>query len=56
MPQVFDLIVKGGILVNHAWEGRRDIRIIADKIAAIGDLGRASAVLPLFSTCRTPTH
>lgn len=43
MPQVFDLIVKNGTLVNHDGTGRRDIGIIAGKIAAIGDLGAASA-------------
>jgi dihydroorotase len=43
MAQTFDLIIKNGTLVNHDGEGRRDIGIVADKIAAIGDLSRASA-------------
>ncbi len=43
MPQTFDLIVKNGTLVNHDGEGLRDIGIIADKIAAIGNLSTASA-------------
>lgn len=43
MPQTFDLIVKNGTLVNHDGIGQRDIGIIAGQIAAIGDLGSASA-------------
>ncbi|QXX73452.1 dihydroorotase [Methylovirgula sp. HY1] len=50
MPQVFDLIVKGGTLVNHDGEGRRDIGIIADRIAAIGDLTTASSAETLNAT------
>ncbi len=43
MAQTFDLIIKNGTLVNHDGEGQRDIGIIADKIAAIGNLSSASA-------------
>src|SRR5579872_2709245 len=43
MPQLFDLIVKGGTLVNHDGEGARDIGIAGGKIAALGSLDPASA-------------
>lgn len=36
--QAFDLVVKGGTLVNHDGAGRRDIGIRGGKIADIGDL------------------
>ena len=39
----FDLIVRGGTIVNHAGEGVGDIGVAAGKIAAIGDLSRLSA-------------
>jgi len=39
----FDLILRGGIIVNHAGEGVGDIGVARGKIAAIGDLARASA-------------
>ena len=43
MPETFDLIVRGGEVVNHAGRGLADVGIRAGKIAAIGDLGQASA-------------
>ena len=43
MAQTFDLILSGGDLVNHDGRGQRDIGVIGDTIAAIGDLSRASA-------------
>ncbi len=43
MTQTYDLILKGGTLVNHDGEGRRDLGILAGTIAAIGDLSQASA-------------
>lgn len=43
MPKTFDLIIKGGTLVNHDGAGVRDVGIIAEKIAEIGDLASASA-------------
>ncbi len=43
MPQTFDLVLKGGIVVNQDGRGERDIGINAGRIAAIGDLSRASA-------------
>jgi dihydroorotase len=43
MSQTFDLILKGGILVNQDGAGARDVGVRAGKIAEIGDLSRASA-------------
>jgi dihydroorotase len=39
----FDLILRGGVLVNHDGTGPRDIGVIGETIAAIGDLSQASA-------------
>lgn len=39
----FDLVVRGGTVVNHAGAGLADIGVIGGKIAAIGDLATASA-------------
>jgi dihydroorotase len=41
--QTYDLIVAGGTVVNQDGVGRADIGVRAGRIAAIGDLGRASA-------------
>jgi len=43
MAATFDLIVRGGELVNHAGRGEADIGVIAGKIVAVGDLRRAVA-------------
>jgi dihydroorotase len=43
MSQNFDIILSGGVLVNHDGEGPRDIGLRDGKIAAIGALGAASA-------------
>ena len=43
MAQSYDLILKGGTVVNHDGEGARDLGITAGRIAAIGDLSQASA-------------
>ncbi|HUZ14418.1 MAG TPA: dihydroorotase [Caulobacteraceae bacterium] len=43
MAEIFDLIVRGGEVVSHAGRGRADIGVSSGRIAAIGDLGRASA-------------
>ncbi len=43
MPETYDLILKGGTVVNHDGEGLRDLGIRAGRFAAIGDLSRASA-------------
>jgi dihydroorotase len=43
MADSYDLVLKGGTVVNHDGEGLRDIGIRAGRFAAIGDLSRASA-------------
>jgi dihydroorotase len=43
MADTYDLILKGGTVVNHDGEGARDIGIRGGKFAAIGDLALASA-------------
>ncbi len=43
MAQTHDLILAGGTVVNHDGAGRRDIGVIAGRVAAIGDLARGSA-------------
>jgi dihydroorotase len=43
MAETFDLIIRGGLVVNQDGEGRRDVGVTAGRIAAIGDLARAAA-------------
>ena len=43
MPQTYDLLVKGGTLVNHDGVAPRDIGIVAGKVRAIGSLATADA-------------
>ncbi len=43
MPDTYDLILKGGTIVNHDGEGARDVGILDGKVAALGHLARASA-------------
>ncbi|MFZ5668649.1 MAG: dihydroorotase [Pseudomonadota bacterium] len=43
MAQTFDLIIRGGEVVNHAGRGVADIGVREGRFAAIGDLSRASA-------------
>src|SRR6185437_14821327 len=43
MAETYDLILKGGIVVNQDGEGRRDLGVRDGRFAAIGDLSRASA-------------
>jgi dihydroorotase len=43
MPQIFDVILSGGALVNQDGEGARDVGLRDGKIAEISDLSRASA-------------
>ena len=43
MPENFDLLIKGGTLVNHDGIGKADIGVRAGKIAAIGTLASQSA-------------
>src|SRR5688572_23988675 len=42
MAQSYDLILKGGTVVNHDGEGVRDVAIAGGRIAAIGDVGTAA--------------
>jgi len=43
MAQSFDLVLKGGTVVNQDGEGPRDIGVAGGRIAALGDLSRAAA-------------
>ena len=43
MAETFDLIVRGGEVVNHAGRGAADVGVRGGKIVAIGDLSQASA-------------
>ena len=43
MPETYDLIVRGGEVVNHAGRGLADVGVRGGKIAAVGDLSQASA-------------
>ncbi|PDQ17377.1 dihydroorotase [Mesorhizobium sanjuanii] len=43
MATTYDLILTGGTVVNHDGEGLRDVGVKEGRIAAIGDLGQASA-------------
>jgi len=43
MPEIYDLIVKGGEVVNHAGRGFTDIGVRDGRIVEIGDLSQASA-------------
>lgn len=43
MAITYDLILTGGTVVNHDGEGFRDVGVKDGRIAAIGDLGQASA-------------
>jgi dihydroorotase len=43
MPETYDLIVRGGEVINHAGRGPADVGVKDGKIAAIGDLSQASA-------------
>jgi len=43
MPDTYDLIIRGGEVVNHAGRGLADVGVRAGKVTAIGDLGQASA-------------
>src|SRR6185436_14567367 len=43
MTETYDLIVRGGEVVNHAGRGLADVGVRGGKIAAVGDLSQASA-------------
>lgn len=43
MTTTFDLIVRGGEVVNHAGRGLADVGVIDGRVVKVGDLGQASA-------------
>jgi dihydroorotase len=43
MPETYDLIVRGGEVINHAGRGLADVGVRDGKIAAVGHLSQASA-------------
>lgn len=43
MPETFDLLLRGGEIVNHTGRGYADIGVRAGRVAAIGDLALATA-------------
>jgi dihydroorotase len=43
MPASYDLVLKGGTVVNHDGEGVRDLAVAGGRIAAIGSLAEGSA-------------
>jgi dihydroorotase len=43
MAEAFDLIIKGGTVVNHDGRGERDIGVKGGRVAALGALGQAWA-------------
>ncbi len=43
MAETYDVIVRGGEVINHAGRGFADVGVRDGKIAEIGDLGQASA-------------
>lgn len=43
MAETFDLVFKGGTLINHAGAGPADIGVIGGRIAAIGDISSGAA-------------
>ena len=50
MPPTYDLLVKGGTLVNHEGIGPRDVGIVGGKIRAIGSLATADAATIVDAT------
>jgi dihydroorotase len=50
LAEVFDLLIKGGTLVNHAGEGLADIGVRDGRIAAIGTLAARAASKTLDAT------
>jgi dihydroorotase len=43
MPETYDLIIRGGEVLNHAGRGFADVGVRGGKVVAIGDLAQASA-------------
>ena len=54
MADSYDLILKGGTVVNQDGEGLRDIGIRDGHFSAIGDLSRASAGSAFQASVRGP--
>ena len=50
MPQTYDLLVKGGTVVNQDGIGPRDIGILGGRIRAVGSLAAASAAAVIDAT------
>jgi len=50
LAETFDLVIKGGTLVNHAGEGMADIGIKEGRIVAIGDVKASAAGTTLDAT------
>ena len=53
MTSTYDLIIRGGTVVNQDGVGVRDIGVVAGKIVALGDLSRADAGAVINATCLT---
>ena len=49
MAATYDLILKDGTVVNHDGKGVRDLGVRGGRIAAVGDLGQASAAETIAS-------
>jgi len=56
MPETFDLIVRGGEVVNHAGRGMADVGIRGGRFAAIGDLGARGIAARLVRADGTIVH
>ena len=50
MPETFDLIVRGGDVINHAGRGLADVGIRDGRIARVGDLSHAHAAETIDAT------
>jgi dihydroorotase len=53
MADSYDLLLRGGTVVNHDGRGVRDIAIRGGRIAALGDLSAASAAEVIDARCLT---
>jgi len=49
MPETYDLILKGGIVVNQDGRVERDIGVRGGAIVRIGDLSQASTTRRIWS-------
>jgi dihydroorotase len=47
MAATYDLIIRGGTIVNHMGEGPGDVGVRAGKIATLGDLSTAACMFCL---------